>query len=121
METSACTERRICLQYSVCTYIIRCTSALCCMYIAAAGDHVIWCCRILEENMVITVEPGCYFNPFLLGPAFESTSQGPFLNKRRLEGSMVGPACVAEPVAEQGPSMTLCSNCCIARPDTLLC
>ncbi|KAA6426409.1 MAG: xaa-Pro dipeptidase [Trebouxia sp. A1-2] len=44
--------------------------------------------RILEENMVITVEPGCYFNPFLLGPAFESTSQGPFLNRRRLEGSM---------------------------------
>jgi len=50
--------------------------------------------------MVITVEPGCYFNPFLLGPAFESTSQGPFLNKRRLEGSMVGLAyAVAEPVA----------------------
>ena len=50
--------------------------------------------------MVITVEPGCYFNPFLLGPAFESPSQGPFLNRRRLEGSMVGPVCVAEPVAQ---------------------
>lgn len=70
--------------------------------------------------MVITVEPGCYFNPFLLGPAFESTSQGPFLNRRRLEGSMVGLAyAVAEPVAlaEQGSSTKLCSNCCIARLD----
>ena len=63
--------------------------------------------------MVITVEPGCYFNPFLLGPAFESTSQGPFLNRRRLEGSMVGP--------EQALSMTLCSNFCIARPDIQVC
>ena len=88
-----------------------------------AGDNAIWCCRILEENMVITVEPGCYFNPFLLGPAFESTSQGGFLNRRRLEGSMVGPAYVAEPVvlAEQGSSMTFCSNCCIARLDIQVC
>ncbi len=46
------------------------------------------CCRILEQNMVITVEPGCYFNPFLLEPAFDSPSQGQFLNRRRLEGTM---------------------------------
>ena len=74
--------------------------------------------------MVITVEPGCYFNPFLLGPAFDSSSQGPFLNRRRLEGSMVGPAyAVAQPVvlAEQGSSMTLCSKCCIASPDIQVC
>lgn len=40
--------------------------------------------------MVVTVEPGCYFNPFLLHPAFEDPAQGPFLNKRRLEASLVG-------------------------------
>lgn len=27
--------------------------------------------RQLEEGMIITVEPGCYFNPVLLLPAFE--------------------------------------------------
>ena len=27
--------------------------------------------RLLEEGMIITVEPGCYFNPVLLEPAFE--------------------------------------------------
>lgn len=39
--------------------------------------------------MVVTVEPGCYFNPFLLEPAFEDSTQSPFLNRRRLQGSMV--------------------------------
>lgn len=39
--------------------------------------------------MVITVEPGCYFNPFLLRPAFQDPAQAPFLNQQRLEGSMV--------------------------------
>ncbi|KAL3139068.1 hypothetical protein ABBQ32_005865 [Trebouxia sp. C0010 RCD-2024] len=44
--------------------------------------------RVLEEYMVVTVEPGCYFNPFLLHPAFEDPSQAPFLNKKRLEASL---------------------------------
>ena len=48
---------------------------------------VLWY-RVLEENMVVTVEPGCYFNPFLLQPAFEDSRQSPFLNKRRLEESL---------------------------------
>ena len=38
--------------------------------------------------MVVTVEPGCYFNPFLLQPAFEDSRQSPFLNNRRLEASL---------------------------------
>eukprot|EP00878_Enallax_costatus_P033339 GHUV01036759.1.p1 GENE.GHUV01036759.1~~GHUV01036759.1.p1 ORF type:complete len:498 (+),score=81.20 GHUV01036759.1:186-1679(+) len=29
--------------------------------------------RVLEEGMIITVEPGCYFNPVLLLPALEVT------------------------------------------------
>ena len=49
---------------------------------------LVWWCRVLEENMVATVEPGCYFNPFLLQPAFEDSRQSPFLNKRRLEASL---------------------------------
>ena len=72
------------------------------------------CCRVLEEGMVVTVEPGCYFNPFLLHPAFEDPSQGPFLNKRRLEASLVrilswpvcAVFCCSHPVHRQ--SLLLC-------------
>ena len=51
--------------------------------------------------MVITVEPGCYFNPFLLEPAFDSAEQGQFLNRRRLEASMASTAyyvCYSQPL-----------------------
>lgn len=51
----------------------------------------VWWCRVLEESMVVTVEPGCYFNSFLLQPAYEDSRQSPFLNKRRLEASLASP------------------------------
>lgn len=46
-------------------------------------------CRVLEENMVVTVEPGCYFNPFLLRPAMQDPAQAHFFNQKRVEASMV--------------------------------
>ena len=39
--------------------------------------------------MVITVEPGCYFNPSLLKPALEDSTQAPFLIKDRILSLMV--------------------------------
>ena len=45
--------------------------------------------RVLESGMVITVEPGCYFNPCLLQPALENTEQAPFLVKERVLSLMV--------------------------------
>ena len=46
-------------------------------------------CRVLEPGMVITVEPGCYFNPCLLQPALEHKEQAPFLVKYRVLSLMV--------------------------------
>ncbi|CAL5223649.1 g6193 [Coccomyxa viridis] len=40
--------------------------------------------RGLEPNMVITVEPGCYFNPALLKPALEDKAQAAFLVRDRV-------------------------------------
>ncbi len=41
--------------------------------------------RELQTGMVITVEPGIYFIPALLKPAFEHDEKSRFLNKSRLE------------------------------------
>ncbi|BDA48705.1 Xaa-Pro dipeptidase [Coccomyxa sp. Obi] len=41
--------------------------------------------RILEEGMVLTVEPGCYFNPFLLKPAMDDDKSSQFLIRDRIE------------------------------------
>jgi len=40
--------------------------------------------RQLEVGMIITVEPGCYFNPALLIPAMEDPTQSKFLVKDAL-------------------------------------
>lgn len=44
--------------------------------------------RELEDGMVITIEPGLYFIPALLLPAFENAEQKPYLNVDRLEGML---------------------------------
>jgi Xaa-Pro dipeptidase len=42
--------------------------------------------RLLEPGMVITIEPGIYFIPALLEPAFEDPAQSPYLNVEALRG-----------------------------------
>ena len=50
-------------------------------------------CRILEENMVITVEPGCYFNPALLEPAMAGDDpRRKFLVSDKIRQNMVRPS-----------------------------
>ncbi|KAF5833683.1 Xaa-Pro dipeptidase (X-Pro dipeptidase) [Dunaliella salina] len=44
--------------------------------------------RILEPDMVITLEPGCYFNPSLLLPAFEDPVKSPHLVRQAIEPFM---------------------------------
>ena len=54
--------------------------------------------------MVITVEPGCYFNPFLLNPAFKNPAQAKYLNKSSIQTYMVStpvPAYLANHGKEQ--------------------
>ncbi|MDR9446361.1 MAG: aminopeptidase P family protein [Balneolaceae bacterium] len=41
--------------------------------------------RELESGMVITIEPGFYMIPALLGPAFDDPTQSSFLNRSKLE------------------------------------
>ncbi len=39
--------------------------------------------------MVLTVEPGCYFNPFLLKPALDDHKSAHFLIRDRIESLLV--------------------------------
>lgn len=41
--------------------------------------------RVLEEGMVLTIEPGCYFNPILLEEAMNNERQKKFLVLEALE------------------------------------
>ena len=49
-----------------------------------AGANKLRTARILEENMVITVEPGCYFNDYLMKEALEDTNLSSFLVRERI-------------------------------------
>merc|ERR1719272_1300158 len=43
----------------------------------------------LQPGMVMTVEPGCYFYPTLLGPAYDDPLRGPFLNRELIESTFI--------------------------------
>lgn len=45
--------------------------------------------RLLEVGMVITVEPGCYFNPALLLPAFKDPKKSKYMVVDRIK-SFIG-------------------------------
>ncbi|EFN56075.1 hypothetical protein CHLNCDRAFT_31053 [Chlorella variabilis] len=55
---------------------------------AAAGLARLRTARVLEEGMVITVEPGCYFSRALLEPAFGDEQLGRFLVEERVRQFM---------------------------------
>lgn len=44
--------------------------------------------RYLEENMVFTNEPGCYFIEFILQGAYEDPEKAKYLNKERIQEFM---------------------------------
>ena len=42
--------------------------------------------RVLAEGMVLTVEPGIYFNDYQIDKGLANPAQAPFLNETRLDG-----------------------------------
>jgi Xaa-Pro dipeptidase len=44
--------------------------------------------RTLETGMVVTIEPGCYFIPALLEPAFANPAVNKFLNVEKLKSML---------------------------------
>ena len=48
-------------------------------------------CRKLEEGMVITVEPGCYFGASLLEPALKDPAKAQYLDADALAKFKVVP------------------------------
>lgn len=53
-----------------------------------AGLNRLRTARVLEEGMVITVEPGCYFSPALLEPALQDPALSSFLVETKLQAFM---------------------------------
>lgn len=73
--------------------------------------------RVLEEGMVITVEPGCYFNPFLLEPAMDNEAVKGFLVADRIRACM-GFGGVRIEVRRVAPSCLLLDPAVTASPCT---
>ena len=53
--------------------------------------------------MVVTCEPGIYFYPSLLGPAFKDPTQSKYLNKELLEDTCVNVSTLPPPFAVPYP------------------
>lgn len=50
-----------------------------------AGYKNLRTARLIEENMVLTIEPGCYFIDFILDAAFANPEQARFLVREQIE------------------------------------
>ncbi len=53
--------------------------------LTAPGERNLRLRRTLKEGMVVTIEPGMYFVPDLLLPAYESAELAPFLCREKIE------------------------------------
>jgi len=49
------------------------------------GYNRLRCGRLLKEGMIVTDEPGIYFNKFVFEPAYEDPALGKFLVKEKIE------------------------------------
>jgi Xaa-Pro dipeptidase len=54
-------------------------------------DTTIYPQTVLEVNMVLTIEPGIYFNKGLLEPAFTNARQSPFLIQSEINKFLLPP------------------------------
>lgn len=53
-----------------------------------SGANKLRMARVLEEGMVVTVEPGCYLNKYLITKALKDETFARFLNAAKLEANM---------------------------------
>ena len=67
------------------------------------------------QGMVLTIEPGCYFVPPLLEPAFAHPAQGPLLDEARLR-PLYTPT---RPAPPNPPTLSLSPKLSHARPPRL--
>mmetsp|Transcript_15472 Transcript_15472/g.39418 ORF Transcript_15472/g.39418 Transcript_15472/m.39418 type:complete len:490 (+) Transcript_15472:22-1491(+) len=53
-----------------------------------AGANRLRTARVMEENMMVTVEPGCYFSAYLLDKAFDDPALSKYLNKDKISANL---------------------------------